>query len=205
MHTCSEDCFVTHNQRIRQHIENKLDYYRRRDARSIFVNCQPTITLEDAYTLLEASKGICSICENQVKLHDWSPKYPYQFSFDRLDDSDTHHRENLQITCLECNICKAAERYKPSSFSSLDEYAQAMNEFLELHQQLQDRQIIHDNAVRNYSYSMRRYLSYMHDLVYGNRKKNGWARYGSSIVRPQLPQLRYRYTFSDELVNEEPC
>jgi hypothetical protein len=107
-HICNINCFDNYESRIIDRIERKLELYRLRDV----TLRGRTADTASAYKLLRKSKGHCAICSKQLVLHDWSAYHPKQFSFDRIDDSQSHHEGNLQITCYECNIYKAAIMYK---------------------------------------------------------------------------------------------
>jgi len=101
-------------------IERKLELYRLRD----MTLRGSTINAENAMKLLRKSGGRCIICAKPLILHDWTPYHPKQFSFDRICDSQSHSDNNLQITCYECNIYKAARMYsKPiTHFDDRDKY-----------------------------------------------------------------------------------
>ena len=45
----------------------------------------------------------CRLCSVKLKLVDWSPDDPLQFSIDRLNNKIAHIKSNCQITCLHCN------------------------------------------------------------------------------------------------------
>lgn len=106
-HVCDVNCFVNYESKIMDRIERKLELHKERDL-TLFGG---TISPECAMKLLKASKGYCSICSKRLILHDWSAYAPEQFSFDRLNDRESHHESNLQITCYRCNIYKAAMMY----------------------------------------------------------------------------------------------
>lgn len=108
-HKCNINCFDNYESKIMREINRKLEYHKQRDSR---IPWGSTVDPTTAYSILKKSKGHCAICSCPLKLHDWDAYDPKQFSFDRLRDYDAHHAGNLQVTCYECNVNKAAAMYK---------------------------------------------------------------------------------------------
>lgn len=144
---------------VMNRIRGKLFYATRTDSRTKFKACQPTISEESAFKLLKASKGKCCICGCKLELHNWQPSDLQQFSFDRLNDNDTHHEGNLQVTCLGCNLGKARQQYGERNEEFFPEYSQKIKEFF----------IAKDDKIRDE-------LAELHDKVYGDKKPNNWRR-----------------------------
>ena len=51
--------------------------------------------------LTKSSK--CRLCGTELKLVEWEPDDPKQFSIDRLKNWVAHVKSNCQIICLGCN------------------------------------------------------------------------------------------------------
>ena len=56
-----------------------------------------------------AKSSRCKLCLIQMKLINWDPDDPHQFSIDRLKNWLPHIKSNCQITCLQCNRKKEKE------------------------------------------------------------------------------------------------
>jgi hypothetical protein len=127
-----------------------------------------------------------------------------QLSFDRLDDSDTHHIENIQITHLKCNINKADQQYQPDK-RYLRHYTDNVKEFMTINDYLKKNQVSNRLECINYTLTLRRYLAYLHDIAYGTRKVNQWkARIGTEPILTTAPaRVRPQFIsqFTDELIS----
>lgn len=193
--------FATENDRTlcKAAVANKLEKYRKSDLteRNKRGN-KPTITIDQAMAMIEASNGICGCCGCDMIMHSWphkeygvpsvfSPGFNKQFSFDRIDDNGTHSADNLQIFCLECNITRADAVYKPdydilvdsSLRTAYEEYEYMKDQFNVFEDTCirgRDRSFIADE-VWNYHRKLKSYLAYLHDRIYGTRKQNNWKRF----------------------------
>ena len=52
--------------------------------------------------LKEQQNNHCMIC-NCIMSWNWSNKDPRQFTVDRINNSIGHTKDNVMLTCLECN------------------------------------------------------------------------------------------------------
>lgn len=192
--------FATENDRAlcEDAVARKLEEYRKSDLRERNKRGnKPTIELEEAMALIEASKGICGCCGREMIMHSWprkkhgvpsvfSPGFNKQFSFDRIDDNGTHSADNLQIFCLECNIKRADAVYNPDYDVQVQFMRTAYEEYEYMKVQFnvfedtcikgKDRALI-SGDVWNYHRKWKSYLAYLHDLIYGTRKQNNWKRF----------------------------
>jgi hypothetical protein len=184
-HKCSYECFEKYQDQIRQHVEIKVQHYVHTDDAQKFIDCCPTINPDKAYNLLLESKGKCCLCTKQLTLHNWTYRSPTQFSFDRLDDDDSHHIDNLQITCLSCNTKKADDVFFPNYGKSFDEYTELVRNFLLINRLIKNGDVENSRELRQYLNQLRPYLAHLHNLVYEDRKPNGWFRYDKiTNIRP---------------------
>lgn len=166
MNNCPFDCFGTCSSTIINHVKVKLSHHRSADSTYKFRHCSPTMCSHEAYAMLVVSRGICCICQSSVLLHGWEPNDKRQFSFDRLDDSKTHSADNVQITCLGCNLKKADNRYQPKYGPLFDEYVALVKEFMN------ERR----GGDKVYIQKLAAYLAWLHDEVYGDNKENNWKK-----------------------------
>jgi hypothetical protein len=194
-HQCNYDCFSNYRNAIKRAVKRKIQRHRVTDGQPRFTGCAPTITVKDAVEFLIASDGLCCHCGEQLQLHDWNFNDRMQFSFDRMDDSDTHHKHNLQVSCFGCNVKKADDQFKPNyrarvpvteshiqsgsnntrvtrSESAYDCYMSAKREYFDISKRPPTASRVH----MQYLTDMRAHLAYLHDLVYEDRKANNWGR-----------------------------
>lgn len=184
-HICSYKCFEKYQNEIKKHVEVKIEHYIHTDNAMKFINCRSTINPDKAYNLLLDSKGKCKLCDKQLILHNWSYRNPNQFSFDRIDDDDSHHSRNLEITCLACNTKKADDVFFPNYGKFFDEYTDLVRNFLFYARLLKNGDLENASQMRTYLNQLRPYLAHLHNLVYENRKSNGWIRYNKiTNIRP---------------------
>ena len=89
---------------MQRNIARKLAGYKQVDAAKGHAN---NLRAEDVLTLREKQGGRCAVC-NCALLWCWQPKDTRQFSVDRLDNAQGHTRDNVRLTCLECNRRRGA-------------------------------------------------------------------------------------------------
>lgn len=189
-HICTQQCLTARSVRIRHEVSRKIDRHIEFDSRRKFAGCPPTMTLQEGIDLLNDTGGECPVCESTMTLHDWPARHPSQFSFDRIDDNDTHHVGNVRVTCLRCNIAKADQMYKPVHGPYMREYDRYRNIYIEY---VSCNPLIID---RVYQSDLRRYLAYLHNKVYGDRRPNGWVR--PAETPSKHPPVYTPSRFSDE-------
>ncbi|MEW8689324.1 MAG: hypothetical protein AB2556_26170 [Candidatus Thiodiazotropha sp.] len=89
----------TTEQQLRKAIPKKLVAYKRQDqAKGLRFNLKVDQILE----LKEVQNNHCAACNIEL-LWAYQPKDTQQFSDVRLDNSVGHVRDNIRLTCLECN------------------------------------------------------------------------------------------------------
>jgi len=96
-------------QQLRKAITKKLIAYKRQDQAK---GCKFNLKLDHILHLKETQNNHCAACN--IRLF-WAcqPKDTRQFGVDRLDNTRGHSRDNMRLTCLQCNrnrgaaVCKA--------------------------------------------------------------------------------------------------
>ena len=74
-----------------------------------------TISKNEAYNFIkEQNIKNCPICDDIILYYEYLPHCLYQFSFDRLNNKEIHHINNLQIVCYNCNSLKS-NKHKPNN------------------------------------------------------------------------------------------
>ena len=61
------------------------------------------LTYEDIIEILKESGLNCYYCERITTVIPTRRKDPNQLTFDRIDNSQTHHKSNLKVSCWQCN------------------------------------------------------------------------------------------------------
>ena len=91
-------------QQLRKVIQKKLVAYKRQDqAKGLRFN----LKVDHILHLKEAQNNQCAACNIEI-LWAYQPKDTQQFSVDRLDNAKGHTRDNIRLTCLECNRTRGA-------------------------------------------------------------------------------------------------
>jgi len=163
-------CFHTCANVIKHHVSDKVERYQRNDAADPRFRrlSYKTINYVDAYQLLKNSAGKCSLCGINVELHNWENMSPTQLSFDRKNDNLPHTKENLAITCLQCNKNKAKQQYRPTATEEeFNQYERYRRELIQLEK---------TNYDVVYHAELRGFIAYLHNVVYGDRKNNSWIK-----------------------------
>lgn len=103
----------TLNKQLKKKITNKINGYKIIDERiknkfpDENINLK-TITTKEAFKFIqEQNITKCPICNDELLYFNYTPFCLYQFSFDRINNKQIHHINNIQITCYNCNAQKA--------------------------------------------------------------------------------------------------
>ena len=92
-------------QQTRKVIQKKLVAYERQDQAKKLQGFN--LKVDHILQLKEAQNNHCAAC-NIKMLWAYQPKDTQQFSIDRLDNNKGHTRDNVRLTCLECNRKRGA-------------------------------------------------------------------------------------------------
>lgn len=89
---------------IEKEIKNKLRGYKNQDNKNKNFDDRYFIKHEEVIEKLVASKLHCFYCNTNIsilynKCHDNT-----QWTLDRIDNDEGHNRDNVNISCLKCNI-----------------------------------------------------------------------------------------------------
>lgn len=93
-----------HQQLILSSLDKKISGYKNQDIKKNIHDKITLITREDLLEKLVASKLKCFYCSNPVKILYSMARDPLQWSLDRLDNNNSHTKENTIISCLDCNL-----------------------------------------------------------------------------------------------------
>ena len=62
------------------------------------------IDVEYVIGLFVKQDARCACCACPMLLQGFKPRHPQAFSIDRIDDAQGHARDNVRITCYQCNV-----------------------------------------------------------------------------------------------------
>ena len=86
-------------------IKKKLSSYRQQDReKKILRKETPVITFDETIEKLVASKLCCFYCKCKVFIFYKKIRDNKQWTLDRIDNSIGHCKDNVLISCLECNL-----------------------------------------------------------------------------------------------------
>ncbi len=93
------DCVITEEITNSVDINKKLVSYKQCDKKN---NREFDIDVDIIMMLNQRQNNHCANC-NAIMLWQYSSNNPRQFTVDRINSSLGHTRENVMLTCLECN------------------------------------------------------------------------------------------------------
>jgi hypothetical protein len=97
---------------VHQQIQAKLSGYRCQDQQKNLFNPEKFVALADVLALLTSLT--CYYCRNPVLVIYDFVREPRQWTLERLDNDCGHNRDNVVLSCLQCNIRRRtmlSERY----------------------------------------------------------------------------------------------
>jgi hypothetical protein len=99
--TESKDPIHLHLERA---IRTKLAGYKSQDMAKTLYDPTQFIQYDQVLASLEKSDLKCFYCRGQVYLFYEYVREPKQWSLERIDNSQGHNTDNVEIACLECNL-----------------------------------------------------------------------------------------------------
>jgi len=101
-------------QTIIQQLQKKIAGYKSQDVKKRLYNPDRFVKLEDVVKQLWDAKLQCIYCKKQVYVLYEIVREVHQWTLDRINNSYGHNRDNVMISCLECNVRRGTmyhERY----------------------------------------------------------------------------------------------
>ena len=112
-----------HEKKLKEEIKKKINGYKNQDVKKQRHNPEKLISLEDTIEVLVSSKLKCHYCKENVRLFYDNVREKEQWTLERIDNSIGHFKENVVVSCLECNLkrrCIDTDRFKYSkSFTNI--------------------------------------------------------------------------------------
>jgi 5-methylcytosine-specific restriction endonuclease McrA len=91
---------------VQKSIEKKIKGYENQDKKKDILNKKIIIKYEDLLEILVISKLKCYYCKCDCLLMYDNVREKKQWTLDRLDNGRGHNRDNVVMSCLECNLKK---------------------------------------------------------------------------------------------------
>lgn len=86
------------------HIKNKISNYKQQDVLKKKLNKQEFVSYDETVKLLKESLLKCCYCSEEVYILYEHVRATRQWSLDRINNDIGHNKDNLLISCLECNL-----------------------------------------------------------------------------------------------------
>jgi hypothetical protein len=106
--------------KVNEHLRTKLSSYKMQDKiKKRAVRDTPYCNVVDIVNMLCACNLICHYCKNDVVIlyESSGSREMTQWTLDRLDNDLPHIRDNVVISCLECNLNKRRRSEKDFVFT----------------------------------------------------------------------------------------
>ena len=94
-----------HNIKLMKHqLERKLSNYKQQDIIKHIYDSTNIINLEETLQKLIESNLLCYYCNKEILILYEIVRENYQWTLDRIDNSLGHNKNNVLISCLQCNL-----------------------------------------------------------------------------------------------------
>ena len=100
---------------IKKEVQRKLRGYKNQDTKKEVFDERYFISYDELLEKLVVSKLKCYYCRCECKLMYENIREKKQWTLDRLDNDQGHNRDNVVVSCLECNVKKGTmddEKFK---------------------------------------------------------------------------------------------
>jgi len=102
---------------VKKSIEKKIKGYENQDIKKDKLNKNKLIKYEDLLEILVISKLKCYYCKCNCLLMYDNVREKKQWTLDRLNNDEGHNRDNVVVSCLECNLKKGTIDDKKFKFA----------------------------------------------------------------------------------------
>lgn len=92
-------------------IEHKIDSYKEQDKLKNRIIDNNYVNVDNVKQLLNKQDNKCYICCDKVITNCWCSGCLYQFTLDRINNTLSHNKNNVLISCLYCNCHSERNEY----------------------------------------------------------------------------------------------
>jgi hypothetical protein len=89
---------------IKQQLERKLTNYKQQDINKKIYDSTNIINFDETLQKLIESNLLCYYCNKEILVLYEIVRENYQWTLDRIDNSLGHNKNNVLISCLQCNL-----------------------------------------------------------------------------------------------------
>jgi len=89
---------------MKQQLERKISNYKQQDINKNMYDSTNIINLKETLTKLIDSNLMCYYCNKEMLVLYEIVRENYQWTLDRIDNSLGHNKNNVLISCLQCNL-----------------------------------------------------------------------------------------------------
>ena len=89
---------------MKHQLERKLSNYKQQDINKNIYDSANIINLEETLQKLIESNLLCYYCNKEILILYEIVRENYQWTLDRIDNSLGHNKNNVLISCLQCNL-----------------------------------------------------------------------------------------------------
>jgi hypothetical protein len=89
---------------IKQQLERKLSNYKHQDMNKKIYDSTNIINFDETLQKLIESNLLCYYCNKEILVLYEIVRENYQWTLDRIDNSLGHNKNNVLISCLQCNL-----------------------------------------------------------------------------------------------------
>ena len=102
---------------VQRSIKKKIKGYENQDIKKDKLNKKKLINYDDLLEILVISKLKCYYCKCDCLLMYDNVREKKQWTLDRLNNDEGHNRDNVVVSCLECNLKKGTIDDKKFKFA----------------------------------------------------------------------------------------
>jgi hypothetical protein len=89
---------------VEKQIKKKISSYKQQDNLKKMYNHETFISLKEILNKMESEKLQCYYCHSIMSIIYEYCREPKQWTLDRIDNEKGHDRDNILLSCLECNL-----------------------------------------------------------------------------------------------------
>jgi hypothetical protein len=102
---------------MKKQIQSKLHSYKSQDIRKELFSVNEFISLESTMEMLRNCNMTCFYCKCAVKVLYEQVREPSQWTLERIDNSRGHNTDNVEISCLSCNLKRRTMYHERFAFT----------------------------------------------------------------------------------------
>lgn len=98
-------------------LRNKCNSYMNQDKKKGMLNEEKLIKLSEVIDKILECDFKCFYCKKEVQLLYENIREPLQWSLERIDNDYGHNLDNIEISCLSCNLHRKTMHYERFKFT----------------------------------------------------------------------------------------